>query len=187
MKEHIFPAIRFTLLFALLFSGVYTLFIYGFAQLTPNHGEGEMITYNGHQYYANIGQKFSDDKYFYARPSAVDYNAVGSAGSNKSASNPDYLTQVQTRIDTFLAHNPGVKKSDIPADLLTASGSGIDPHISVQAANVQIARIAKVRGIAEANIRQLILSHIEAPWLGLFGPEKINVLKLNIALDKLNK
>lgn len=185
MKEHIFPAIRLTLVCLLFFSGIYTLIVFGFAQLAPNKGKGEIIVQNGKTYYSNIGQKFTDDRYFYSRPSAVDYNAAGAGGSNKGPSNPDYLAQVQARIDTFMVHNPGIQKSEIPSDLVTASGGGLDPHISVQAANVQMQRIAKRRGIPAPNIQQLILANTEKPLLGLFGTERINVLKLNIALDNL--
>jgi K+-transporting ATPase ATPase C chain len=185
MKEHIFPAIRLTIVCLLFFSGVYTLLMLGVAQFAPNNGQGETLVHKGKTYYANVGQKFTDDKYFWSRPSAVDYNAASSAGSNKGPSNPDYLNTVQARIDTFLAHNPGINKADIPSDLVTASGSGLDPHISVQAAKVQVKRIAKVRGIAEANLWQLIISNTQKPLFGLFGTERINVLQLNIALDNL--
>lgn len=185
MKENIFPAIRLTAVCLLFFSGIYTLIVLGFAQLAPNKGKGEIITAKGKTYYSNIGQKFTEDKYFYSRPSAVDYNAAGAGGSNKGPSNPDYLAAVQARIDTFLVHNPGVKKSEIPSDIVTASGAGLDPHISVQAANVQVKRIGKIRDIAEGNLQQLIISNTEKPLLGLLGTERINVLKLNIALDNL--
>lgn len=185
MKSNILPAIKLTLLCLVFFCGIYTLAVYGIAQFAPNKGKGEIITHNGKTFYSNIAQSFTDDKYFYSRPSAVNYNAAGSGGSNKGPSNPDYLKDVQSRIDTFLVHNPGIDKSEIPSDLVTASGSGLDPHISVQAANVQVKRIAKMRGIAEANIQQLILSNTEKPLVGLFGTERINVLKLNIALDNL--
>ena len=185
MKENIFPAIRLTAVCLLFFSGIYTLIVLGFAQLAPNKGKGEMIAAKGKTYYSNIGQKFTEDKYFYSRPSAVDYNAAGAGGSNKGPSNPDYLAAVQARIDTFLVHNPGVKKSEIPSDIVTASGAGLDPHISVQAANVQVKRIGKIRDIAEGNLQQLIISNTEKPLLGLLGTERINVLKLNIALDNL--
>ncbi len=135
--------------------------------------------------YANIGQKFTEDKYFWSRPSAVDYNAAGSAGSNKGPSNPDYLKLVQERIDSFIVHNPGVKKEEIPAELVTASGSGLDPDLSPYGAKVQVKRIAAIRKIDEAKIISLIDNQTEKPLLGFMGPAKVNVLKLNIELDKL--
>lgn len=185
MKSNILQSIKLTLVCLVFFCGIYSLIIYGIAQFSPNNGKGEITSNKGKFFYSNVAQKFSEDKYFWSRPSAVDYNAAGSAGSNKGPSNPDYLAEVQARIDTFLVHNPEIQKSEIPSDLVTASGSGLDPHISVQAANVQVKRIANIRSIAEANIQQLILSNTEKPLLGLFGTERINVLKLNIALDNL--
>lgn len=185
MKGNIFSSIRLTMVCLLFFSGIYPLVVLAIAQFAPNKGKGEVIAQNGKVYYANIGQRFTEDKYFWTRPSAVDYNAAGSAGSNKGPFNPDYLKMMQERIDTFLVHNPGIDKTAISSDMITASGSGLDPHISVQAANIQVKRIAKVRGIAEGNIQQLILSNIEKPLMALFGPERVNVLKLNIALDNL--
>lgn len=185
MNAYFFSAFRLTLVSLLFFVGIYSAIVYGVAQFTPNHGKGEIISQNGKTYYANIGQSFTDDKYFQSRPSAVAYNAAGSAGSNKAPSNLDYLKEVQARIDTFLVHNPGVQKSEIPSDIVTASGSGLDPNISVQAATIQIKRIAKIRGIAKANLKQLILSNTGSPLLGIFGPKKINVLKLNLALEEL--
>lgn len=185
MKENIFPGIRLTLVCLLFFSGVYTLIVFGFAQFSPNNGKGEIITQNGKKYYINIGQQFTNDQYFYSRPSAVEYNAAGAGGSNKGPSNPDYLAKVKERIDTFLVHNPGINMADIPSDLVTASGGGLDPHISVQAAIVQVKRIAKIRGIAEGNIQQLIITNTEKPLLGFLGTERINVLKMNLALDNL--
>lgn len=146
-------------------------------------GSGEKILANGKIVgYERLGQKFSDDKYFWGRPSAVEYNAAGSAGSNKGPSNPDYLKIVQDRIDTFLVHNPGIKKEDIPAEMVTASGSGLDPHISPQSAKIQIPRITKVRKISSDSLNQLIDQHTEKP---VFGPAVVHVLKLNIALDQL--
>lgn len=183
MKQHFFPAIKLTLVLLIVLSGIYPLLIWGIAQLTPQKGKGELIQANGKKYYSNIGQSFTDDKYFYSRPSAVHYNAAGSAGSNKGPSNPDYLATVQARIDSFLVHNPGIEKKDIPVDLVTASGSGLDPHISVAAATVQVKRISKIRNIPEANLRELVRTYTEQPAV---GPQTINVLQLNIALDKLN-
>ncbi|MBK8954135.1 MAG: K(+)-transporting ATPase subunit C [Saprospiraceae bacterium] len=185
MKTNILPAILLTLLMAVFFCGIYTAAIYGISQWAPNHGKGEVILFDGKTYYKNIGQKFSDNKYFWSRPSAVGYNAAGSGGSNKGPSNPDYLTEVKARIDSILAHNPGLNPDEIPSDIVTASGSGLDPHISVQAANFQVKRIADVRGLPEEKIKQLILSNTESPVFGLFGTAKINVLQLNLELDHL--
>lgn len=167
----------------LFFMGVYTVIMLGIAQLVPNHGKGFMVEADGKAYYENIAQNFSDDKYFWSRPSAVNYNAAGSGGSNKGPSNPDYLATVQTRIDSFMIHNPDIRKEDIPSDMVTASGSGQDPNITVQGALVQVPRIAKARNISPDNIKTLVNQNIEKPILGLFGTEKINVLKLNIALN----
>jgi K+-transporting ATPase ATPase C chain len=182
MKNNLIPAIRLTLVCLVFFCGIYTLAVYGISKLVPANWS---FSRNESGYYENVGQGFSSDKYFNSRPSAVDYNAAGSGGSNKGPSNPEYLAQVQARIDTFLVHNPEVKKEEIPSDLVTASGSGIDPNISVQAAKVQVKRIAKIRNLKEETINELIEKQTEKPFMGLFGTEKINVLKLNLALDKL--
>src|ERR1700675_2591743 len=160
MKEHILPAIRLTIVSILFFCGVYTIFILGIAQAAPSNGKGETVTVNGKVVgYSLIGQKFTDDKYFWSRPSAADYNAAGSAGSNKGPTDSAYLKQVQDRIDTFLVHNPGIKKEEIPADMVTASGSGLDPDISPASAYVQVKRIAAVRKISEEKIKALVDNH----------------------------
>jgi len=187
MKNHIIPAIKLTVVCLVFFCGVYTLAVWGVAQLAPNGGKGEVITDNGKTYYSNIGQTFTHDNYFNSRPSAVGYNAAGAGGSNKGPSNPDYLKEVQARVDSFLVHNPGIDKAEIPSDLVTASGAGLDPHISVQAAKVQVKRIAKIRNIQAEKLNQLIAKQTEKPLLGLFGTERINVLQLNLALDKISK
>lgn len=184
MKANILIACRLTFITALLCVGMYTLIVLGFAQVAPNEGKGFELSQNGKTFYNNIGQSFTEDKYFYSRPSAVAYNAAGSGGSNKGPNNPEYLASVQARIDTFLAHNPEVNKSSIPVDLVTASGSGLDPHISVDAAKIQIKRIAAIRKIDEMALMKLIEQQNEKP---LFGPDKINVLKLNLALDSISK
>lgn len=185
MKTNILPAVKLTFICLIFFSGIYTLFILGIAQLSSNSGKGEIIKTDKQTFYVNVGQSFTEDKYFWSRPSAVDYNAAGSGGSNKGPSNPGYLASVQARIDTFLVHNPGVSKSEIPSDLVTASGAGLDPNISVQSALVQIKRIAKVRNLNEGIIKQLIEKNTERPLMGMFGTERINVLKLNIELDNI--
>ena len=185
MKTNIFPAIKLTVLALVFFAGVYTAVIWGVAQLAPNGGKGEIIMAGDKKYYANIGQTFTQDQYFNSRPSAVGYNAAGSGGSNKGPSNPEYLAVVQARIDTFLVHNPGVEKKDIPVELVTASGSGLDPDITSKSALVQVKRIAAIRKVSEETVTQIIAKNTEGPLLGMFGPEKINVLKLNVALDAL--
>lgn len=179
------PAIRLTAATLVLFCVVYPAIVWAIAQLAPNNGKGEVIVSNGRKYYANIGQHFTEDKYFNSRPSAVGYNAAGSGGSNKGPSNPEYLQTVQARVDTFLVHNPGVQKADVPVELVTASGSGLDPDISPAAAKVQASRIAKVRGLSGKAVEDLIAKHTDGPLLGLFGPSHVNVLKLNLALDQL--
>lgn len=169
-----------------LLAVVYPLLVAGIARLAPGGGKGETVTVNGKVVgYKLIGQNFTEDRYFNSRPSAVDYNAAGSAGSNKGPSNPDYLKAVQARIDTFLVHNPGVDKAAIPAELVTASGSGLDPDLSPAGARIQIVRIAKVRGLSVDRLTQLVDQQTQAPVLGIFGPAKVNVLALNAALDQL--
>lgn len=186
MKNHLSPAIRLTLILLVILSIGYPLVIAGVARLAPGQGKGETITVNGRVVgYALVGQTFTADRYFNSRPSAVGYKADGSGGSNKGPSNPDYLKTVQARIDTFLVHNPGVDKADIPAELVTASGSGLDPDLSPAAAKIQIARIAKTRNMSDDRLRQLVDEQTKGPLMGLFGPSTVNVLKLNVALDKL--
>jgi len=187
MKQHILPALKLTAVCIGFFCGVYTLLIWGIAQAAPAHGQGETISVDGKVVgFALEGQSFTQDKYFWGRPSAVGYNAAGSAGSNKGPSNPDYLKDVQAKIDTFLAHNPGVKKEDIPSELVTYSGGGLDPDLSPAGAKVQVKRIAAVRRLTEQQLQELIDKNTEGPLMGLFGPSKVNVLKLNIALDNLH-
>jgi potassium-transporting ATPase KdpC subunit len=186
MKKYILPSLKLTLVMLVLCSLLYPLLIAAVGKLAPGHGNGETVMVNGKVVgYALIGQKFDQDKYFWSRPSAVGYNAAGSAGSNKGPSNPDYLKDVQTKIDSFLAHNPGVRKEDVPAELVTYSGSGLDPDLSPKGAYIQVSRIAKTRNIPEEKIKALVDQHIERSLFGIFGPEKVNVLKLNVALDNL--
>ncbi|TMI92943.1 MAG: K(+)-transporting ATPase subunit C [Bacteroidetes bacterium] len=184
MKKNLLISLKLTVVMLILCSVLYPLLIAGIGKATSGGGKGKTLSVNGKVVgYELIGQKFTDDKYFWGRPSAVDYNAAGSAGSNKGPSNPDYLKVVQDRIDTFLVHNTGVKKEEIPADLVTASGSGLDPDISPASAYVQVKRIANIRGIAEDKVRSLVDQHIDKTIL---GPSVVNVLKLNIALDNLS-
>jgi K+-transporting ATPase ATPase C chain len=185
MKNNIFQALRLSFVLLIILAVAYPVLIFGFAQFSPNRGKGLMVKNGDKTYYENIGQSFKEDRYFQSRPSAVDYNAAGSGGSNKGPGNPEYLKTVNARIDTLLLKNPGLKLEDIPADLITASGSGLDPDISIQAAKIQVKRIAAVRKIKEEKILALLEKNTEKPLFGIFGPEKINVLKLNIDLDTL--
>jgi len=185
MKKELLPSLILTFVCIILFSGVYPLVMWGIAQVAPNKGEG-FVTKDaaGKNYYSNIAQSFTKDNYFWPRPSAVGYAANGSGGSNKGPDNPDFLKQVQDRIDSLLAHDPDIRRSDIPVDLITASGSGLDPHISVQAAKVQVLRVAKARGLPPERVEALVTGHIEQPMMGM-GPERVNVLQLNLDLDKM--
>lgn len=183
MKKNLMISLKLTLVLLVLCSVLYPLLISVAGKAAPGGGDGEKLMVNGKVVgYANIGQKFTDDKYFWGRPSAVDYNAAGSAGSNKGPSNPDYLKVVQERIDSFLAHNPGVTKEQIPAEMVTASGSGLDPHISPASAYIQVARVAKIRGLDEAKVKALVAKQVDDNPI---GPDGVNVLKLNVALDTL--
>ena len=159
---------------------VYPAIVWAAAQLTPGHGEGEQLVRNGRLVgFANVGQQFTQTRYFNSRPSAVAYHADASAGSNKGSSNPEYMQEVKARLDTFLVRNPGVRVADVPAELLTASGSGLDPDLSPRGALVQVARVA--RALAPAPVRALV-QHVAT---SLLGPSKVNVLQLNLALDAL--
>ena len=148
---------------------------------SPNDGEAPMVTYNGKVVgAANVGQVFTDSVYFWGRPSAVDYNGGGSGGSNKATTNPEYLAEVEQRVQDFLAAHPYLSRGEVPSEMVTASGSGLDPDISPRGAEVQIRRVAAARGMSE---KKIVEENIHKPWLGLFGTYKVNVLKLNVALD----
>jgi K+-transporting ATPase ATPase C chain len=186
MKKDIMPALKLTIVFIIVCAVIYPLIIAAVGLLSPGGGKGETVTLNGRIVgYAHIGQRFDQDKYFWSRPSAVAYNAAGSGGSNKGPSNPDYLKDVKAHIDSFLRHDPGITRAQIPAELVTYSGSGLDPDLSPAGAYVQVARIAKVRHVSEEEIMTLVNRHIDGPLFDLFGPRKVNVLELNVALDSL--
>ena len=138
---------------------------------------------------ANVGQNFTEDIYFWGRPSCAGdgYDASSSAGSNKGPSNEEYLSEVKARIDTFLVHHPYLTREEVPAEMVTASASGLDPDISPKAAYAQVQRVAQARGLSPESVMALVNANTEGPLLGLFGPEKVNVLKLNIALEKAKK
>lgn len=188
MKKYIIQSLRLSAVLLVLLCVIYPLFIAFVGSFSKGNGGGEKIMKNGKVVgYANIGQSFTKPEYFWGRPSVVNYNAAGSAGSNKGPSNPDYLKQVSDRIDTLLKYNPTIKKADIPADIVTASGSGLDPNISEQGAKIQISRIAAYRKLDEGTVKNLVAKNTEGPLFGMFGPSKVNVLQLNLALDELKK
>ena len=172
----------------IFFGVIYPLFVWSIGLIFPNQANGFPISQNGKVIgYKNIGQNFTEAKYFWDRPSACNYNPINAGPTNMGPTNPVFLSTVEQRVDTFLVQNPGIKKSEIPSDLVTASASGIDPDISVQGALIQIPRVAKARGISQHDLQKLVEENIGKPLLGLFGPERVNVLKLNLALDNLTK
>jgi len=186
--KNIVSHIILTLLCLILFSVLYPLAITGIALFAPNNGQGETVVINGKiKGFQKIGQSFTNDKYFWGRPSAVNYNAAGSGGSNKGPSNPEYIREVLSRIDSFLVHHPYLHKKDIPAEMVTASGSGLDPHISPKSAFIQIKRIARNRNIPEQKLTNFVNGFIQKPFMGLFGTSTVNVLQLNVALDNLKQ
>ena len=182
-------SIKITLVFCVFFSVFYILVMWLFAQVAgPNRGNAEVVTLNGKVVgAANVGQTFTEEKYFWGRPSCAGdgYDATSSAGSNKGPTNPEYLAGVEARIDTFLIHHPYLARKDVPAEMVTASASGLDPDITPQSAYVQVKRVAQARGMDVEEVRRVVDKAVEKPLLGIFGTEKVNVLKLNIALEEL--
>lgn len=189
MKTFI-KAFRLTVAMCVFLGIGYVLVLCIFAKVAgPGKGNAEVVELNGKVVgAANVGQQFTKDIYFWGRPSCADdgYDAANSCGSNKGPTNPEYLAEVETRIDSFLAHHPYLERKDVPAEMVTASGSGLDPDITPQSARVQVKRVAAARHLSENQVAALVEKSIERPLLGLFGPAKVNVLKLNVALDELN-
>ena len=181
-------SIKITLVFCVFFSVFYILVLWLFARVAgPNQGNAEVVTLNGKVVgAANVGQKFTEDIYFWGRASwAGDgVDATSSSGSNKGPTNPEYLAEVKSRIDTFLVHHPYLSRKDVPAEMVTASGSGLDPDITPQSAYVQVKRVAQARGMDVEEVRRIVDKAVEKPLLGVFGTEKVNVLILNIALEE---
>ena len=187
--KNLWKSIKITFAFCGLLTVFYVLVLVGIAALfSPGRGSAETVSVDGAVVGAvNVGQSFVSAQYFWGRPSAVDYNGSGSGGSNKATTNPEYLAEVETRIDSFLQAHPYLTRADVPAEMVTASASGLDPDISPVSARVQIGRVAAVRGIAEKDVEKIVAENTQKPFLGLFGPEKVNVLKLNVALDEACK
>ncbi len=180
-------ALMTLLLFTILTGIVYPLVVTGIAQLAfPHQANGSIIMKNGKPVGSElIGQQFDDPKYFWGRLSATNpypYNGGSSSGSNLGPNNPDLMKAVQRRIDALRAADPA-NTEKIPVDLVTASGSSLDPHISLAAAQYQATRVARVRGLSESLVQGLISGHTKGRWLGIFGEPVVNVLELNLALD----
>jgi potassium-transporting ATPase KdpC subunit len=157
-----------------------------------NKANGSMITVNGKEVGSELlGQRFTDVRYFHGRISAVDYNtykngdkiSVSSGSANLAPSNKALTDRIQKDLDTFLKENPEVNKEDVPADFLTSSGSGLDPHISPEAAKIQIPAISKATGIDKSALEQMVKNNTEERQLGVFGNRRVNVLKLNIEVN----
>jgi len=181
-------AILFTLVTTLLFGIIYPLVMTGIAGLLfPHQANGSLILQNGQVIGSElIAQSFTSDKYFHPRPSAAGngYDATSSGGTNLAQSNAKLATRIQGDIDTLQKQNPG---KPVPIDMVTTSGSGLDPDVTPDNAFYQVSRVAKARGISEDKIRELISQHVAQRQLGLFGEPRVNVLELNLALDQLSK
>ena len=187
MLSQLRPALMILLLLTLVTGVAYPLLVTGIAQAVfPSQAQGSLIVKNGKIVGSRlIGQPFDDPKYFWSRPSATSPfagNAGSSSGSNLSPTNPDLIKAVQGRVDALRAADPA-NTASVPVDLVTASGSGLDPHISPAAALYQVARVARVRKLDPEAVRQLVERHIEGRSLGFLGEPRVNVLALNMALD----
>jgi K+-transporting ATPase ATPase C chain len=181
-------SIRFTIVTVLLLGLGYPLLLTGLAELVfPHQADGSLITRNGQIVGSElIAQSFTSDRYFHPRPSAAGngYDATSSGGTNLAQSNAKLAQRIQGDIDKLAQENPG---KPVPIDMVTTSGSGLDPDITPDNAYFQAPRIAKTRGLTESAVRALIDKHITQRTLGLLGEPRVNVLELNLDLDKLSK
>lgn len=186
MVKQLRPAITLLALLTLITGMMYPLTVTGIAQIFfPHKADGSLIVIDGKIHGSElIGQQFDDPKYFWGRPSAVGYNAAASSGSNYGPMNPSLEEVVQVRIEALHAADPN-NPLPIPVDLVTASASGLDPHISVASALYQVRRVASARGLSEADVTSLIEKYTEGRQFGIFGEPRVNVLLLNLALDGL--
>lgn len=187
MKTLLRPAVSLFLLLTIITGVAYPLAVTGIAKVAfPETADGSLIVSNGRLVGSRlIGQTFTDPRYFWGRPSATSpmpYNAASSGGSNQGPLNPALADAVKGRVETLKAADPG-NTGPIPGDLVTASASGLDPHISPEAAAYQVGRVARQRHLLEAEVRELVREHSEGRDWGLLGEPRVNVLKLNLALD----
>lgn len=190
--SYVRPAVSLFMVLTLVTGLLYPLAVTGVGQgLFAEQAQGSLLHREGGQLVGSslIGQAFTDPGHFWSRPSATSpapYNAANSGGSNQGPLNPALTEAVKGRIEALRAADPGNTKP-IPVDLVTASGSGLDPHISVAAARYQVARVAKASGLPSEVVLGLVDHHSEQPWLGFFGEPRVNVLSLNLALDALGR
>ena len=184
MKAQLRPAIMLLGLLTVITGVIYPLTVMGLAQvLFPRQANGSLIIIDGKTYGSElIGQQFDDPKYFWGRPSAAGYNATASSGSNLGPMNPSLEEVVQARMDALHAADPN-NPLPIPVDLVTASASGLDPHISLASALYQVSRVAATRGLSEAEVTSLVEKYTERRQFGIFGESRVNVLLLNLALN----
>jgi K+-transporting ATPase ATPase C chain len=187
MLAHVRAAIVSLAVLTVVTGVIYPLIVTGIAQTVfPSQANGSLIVKDGKPVgSALIGQPFDDPKYFWSRPSATSPfpdNAASSAGSNLSPTNPDLVKAVQGRVDALRAADPG-NTAPVPVDLVTASGSGLDPDISPAAALYQVPRVSRARGLDAERLRELVARHTEGRSLGVLGEPRVNVLALNLALD----
>lgn len=190
MKDQVRPALTMLLLLTILTGLIYPLAVTGLAQLFfPDQANGSLIVREGKVIGSKlIGQSFDKPEYFWSRPSATvpfPNNAAASGGSNLGPTNPALIEAVKARIAALQAADPD-NHDPIPVDLVTASGSGLDPHISPAAARYQLKRVARARGLDEDSVLELVRRHTEGRQFGLLGEPRVNVLALNLALDALN-
>lgn len=190
MKNMLRPALVLLLVLTLLTGVAYPLLVTGVARmLFPDQAAGSLILRNGKPVgSALIGQNFSEPQHFWGRPSAtgpMPYNAAASSGSNLGPLNPALADAVKSRIAALRAADPA-NTAPVPVDLVTASASGLDPHISPAAAHYQVGRVARARGLPSEKVQALVDGQTENPWLGLVGEPQVNVLKLNLALEALH-
>ena len=189
MKEHLRPALGLLIALTVVAGLAYPALVTGIAQLAmPGRSNGSMIVKDGKAVgSALIGQPFTDPKHFWSRASGTSpypYNAAASSGANQGPTNPALVEAVSGRIKALKDADPG-NKLPVPADLVTASGSGLDPHISPAAAEYQVERVARARNIAPAKARELVARHTENRQLGFLGEPRVNVLELNLDLDEM--